>query len=204
MKSFWQWSCIFLGSFIVSGCAVGPMTSHETARTVGKGKFEGLGGLGQSGYFAKGHFGVTRRLDLGLELETLTFGARAKGTIFRQKNGWSVASAFGFGGGSDNRYYYVDGIASYFLGHWEPYGTLRYISGKADLTELRSREDATSLSFTTRKADFSYFQLMGGTRYWIDKNWLLSVEAATFLPVSTDFEVRDMLILSAAAGYRFR
>ena len=64
--------------FSLSGCAVGPLVSHETARTVGSSNSEIVGGYGQAGYVLKWNHGFGENFDLGFQYESLSVGFRAK------------------------------------------------------------------------------------------------------------------------------
>lgn len=190
-----------LGMFL-SGCAVGPLVSHETARTVGDGNHELVGGFGQAGYAFKWNYGLSDNLDLGLHYESLSIGLRSKYVFIKDEDNWSVAGALGTGASVGGSHYYGDVIASYLTGAWEPYGTIRIVHVKNDPSEFRNT-DTGQVAFTIDRIEYDYGQLMLGTRYWFDTNWLFSVEASTLFALSSGFKVDNAFILGAAFGYRF-
>lgn len=69
---------LMLTTTVLSGCAVGPLVSHETARTVGTTNHELMAGYGQAGYVIKWNYGLNENLDVGLHWESLSIGVRAK------------------------------------------------------------------------------------------------------------------------------
>ena len=89
--------CLFL-IFILSGCAVGPLAIHETARTVGKSNHELVAGYGIAGYVFKWNIGLSENWDIGLHWESLSIGLRAKYAFLQNsEKGWSLATAAGTG-----------------------------------------------------------------------------------------------------------
>lgn len=186
-----------LGLFVLtSNCALGPLVSHETARTVGESKHEMVGGLGNGGVVAKWNYGVTENFDLGLHYETLNpVGLRAKYAFLNNKEGWSLAGAFGYGSGFGSSHYYVDLMASHLVGKWEPYGTLRLVQMETDEKQIT----ILGSEFTLGRLNFNYSHLVLGTRYWFSDRWLLSMELSRIL---LDGSVSPV-IYSAALGYRF-
>ncbi len=151
-------SWIFLMSFLLSGCAIGPLVSHETARTVGKSNHELIGGYGSAGYVLKWNVGLTENLDFGVHWEFLSIGIRAKYALVNgNNNGLSLAIAGGIGESIGGSHYYGDLMASYLSGKWEPYGTLRVVHVKNDPVEFRDKDTGpwifalTRLNMTTAK-----------------------------------------------------
>lgn len=196
---------LFLNSFVfvfLSGCAVGPLVSHETARTVGDSNHELIGGYGQAGYVFKWNYGLTENLDLGLHWESLSIGIRAKYAFINNKAGWSMASAFGNGASIGGSHYYLDVVGSYLTGSWEPYGTVRVVHVKLDPVEFRSK-DTGQISFTIDRAEYDYGQLIVGTRYWLSDHWLFSIEASSLFSISSGFRAGNGVFGGASFGYRF-
>lgn len=186
----------------VSGCAFGPLVSHETARTVGESHHEIVAGYGSPGYAFKWSFGLTKNWDVGVQYESLSLGIRTKYAFLNVENGFSLAAAFGVGSSVGGNHYYGDLLASYMTGSWEPYGTLRIVHVKTDPLDFKD-ESTGNLKFTIGSAQYDYGQFMLGTRYWFTKNWLLSIEASTLFGFTSDFKVADGFLASAAFGYRF-
>jgi len=191
-----------LGFVFLSSCAVGPLVSHETARTVGNSKSELIAGAGQAGFIAKWNYGLRENLDFGVHWESLSLGIRLKYAFENNEAGWSFASSLGTGGSIGGSHYYGDLIASHKHGAWEPYTTLRVVHVKNDPIDFRD-ENTGALDFTVNKSEYDYGQFMLGTRYWFSHQWLLSVEASTLFSNSSDFKLKQNLLAGAAIGYKF-
>jgi hypothetical protein len=186
----------------LSGCAVGPLVSHETARTVGDSNHELIGGYGMAGYVVKWDYGLTKNLDLGLHWESLSIGLRAKYAFINNREGWSFATALGAGASVGGSHYYGDIIGSYLAGSWEPYGTLRLVHVKTDPLEFKDK-DTGEIDFTVPSAEYDYGQFILGTRYWISAHWLLSLEASSLFAVSSGLKIGSGVLVGGSFGYRF-
>lgn len=196
-------SFIFLlFSVFLSGCAIGPLVSHETARTVGNSNHELIGGYGQAGHILKWNYGLTENLDLGLHWESLSIGVRAKYAFINNKSGLSLASALGTGDSLGGSHYYGDIIGSYLTGSWEPYGTVRVVHVKNDPLEFKNKNTG-QVSFTIDKSEYDYGQFILGTRYWFNDHWLLSIEASSLFTISSGFKTGNSVLAGASFGYRF-
>ncbi|MBK7844059.1 MAG: hypothetical protein IPJ71_10245 [Bdellovibrionales bacterium] len=189
--------------YLCCGCAVGPLVSHETARTVGQSHHELIGGFGQAGYVLKWNYGLTDRLDWGLQWESLSIGIRGKYAVINGKDdGLSLALALGTGASVGGSHVYGDIIASYLAGSWEPYSTIRVVHVTNDPVEL-SEKDTGKILFAVSKSEYVYGQVFLGTRYWFNPRWLLSLEGSSLFSLSSGFEIENNLILGAALGYRY-
>ncbi len=186
----------------LSSCAIGPLVSHDTARTVGKSNHELIGGYGDAGYAFKWNYGLNDNLDFGLHLESLSIGLRAKYAFINNKEGWSFATALGTGSSLGGSHYYGDIVGSYLVGSWEPYGTIRLVHVTTDPLELKDT-DTGQINFVVASSEYNYGQFMIGTRYWLNQNWLLSVEASSLFTDSSDFDISKGIIAGAALGYRY-
>lgn len=194
---------IFILVVFISGCAFGPFISQETARTVGNSNHELTGGAGSSGYVFKWNYGLTDHLDLGIHLEVLSVGVRAKyAFINHNEKGWSFAAALGAGDSIGGSHSYADIMTSYLSKSWEPYSTIRVVKVKVDTFEYRSEENNDVL-FTIDKSEYQYGQFFLGTRYWINKKWFLSLEGSTFFSTTTGLEFKNTSLVGLATGYRF-
>lgn len=185
----------------LSGCAIGPIVSHETARTVGDSNHELAGGYGMAGLAFKWNYGLTENLDLGFHYESLSMGVRAKYAFINNPTGWSLASALGAGSSLGGSHYYADLIASYLVGSFEPYGTLRLVDVTSDPLEFQDTNTG-SADFTIASYRYQYGQFLLGTRYWLNENWYLSAEATNLFSVSS-VSFGNALLFGAALGYRF-
>ena len=186
----------------MAGCAVGPLVSHETARTVGHSNHEIVGGYGQAGYAFKWNYGITEDLDIGLHWESLSIGARIKYAFLNTKDSWSLAAALGTGSSVGGSHNYLDLLASNMLGSWEPYGTVRLVRVKTDPIEFRSLNTG-QVAFTISSANYEYGQAIFGTRYWFNPNWLFSAEASSLFAVGDSVRFGNNVLIGAALGYRF-
>ena len=186
----------------LSGCVIGPLVSHETARTVGESKHELMGGYGRAGYILKWNFGVAENLDFGLHWESLSIGVRAKYAFFNHEAGWSLAAALGTGTSIGGSHYYGDVIGSYLQGPWEPYGTLRVVHVKNDPMEFKDTNTG-QVAFTIPGSQYDYGQFILGTRYWMTPHWLFSLEASSLFAISSGLGIGSNLLVGGSFGYRF-
>lgn len=193
---------ILISLFIITSCAVGPLTSHETARSNGKGNHQLVGGLGNSGVALKWNYGLTENLDLGLQIESYSTGIRAKYSfINEQDKGWSLAAAAGTGVSIGGSHYYGDLMGSYLSGKWEPYTNLRIVKVEVDEMEFED-EDTGETQFTIDSARYSYGHYFLGTRYFLTENWLISGEVSTIFRLSS-VSVSNAFVYSLGLGYKF-
>lgn len=186
----------------LAACAVGPLVSHETARTVGDNNHELVGGYGQAGYVFKWNYGITDKFDIGLHWESLSIGVRVKYMFLGGGEGFSMAAAAGTGSSVGGSHYYGDLMSSWLIKRWEPYLTARFVHVKTDPVELRDK-DTGHFNFTIPSVDYDYGQFIGGARFWMTPHWLLSLEASTLFGISSGFKVDNNLFAGAAFGYRW-
>lgn len=190
-------------ALVFSSCAIGPLMSFETARTLGRGHHEFVGGYGQAGAAFKWNFGVSENLDFGLQQEAFSFGFRAKYSFINQKTaGFSFAGAVGVGGNPGGSHQYGDLLFSYLDEAWEPYGTLRVVHVNVDAVDFKD-ENTGRTTFRFPENEFTYGEAMLGTRYWFNPQWSLSVEAAKVFALSTDLTIEGDVLAGAGLGYRF-
>lgn len=190
-------------TLLLSACAVGPLVSHEPARTVGKGKVAFTGGRGAAGWVAKGNFGISEDLDMGVQWESLSLGLRLKYAFLNhQDGGFSMAAAAGTGLSLGGSHYYGDLMTSYLAGRWEPYGSVRIVHVKTDPIELRDK-DTEQVDIVVDRLSYNYGQVFLGSRFWINETWYLSGEISSLFAVSSGVHFGDGLLWGAAAGARF-
>lgn len=189
-------------NILLSACAIGPLVSHESARTVGRTNNELVGGYGNSGYIFKWNFGLADNLDLGLHWESFSIGLRVKYAFLNQSQGWSWAGALGVGESFGGNHYYGDIIGSYKADAWEPYGTVRLVHVKNDPLEIEY-ENTGIVDLTIGLREYNYGQFMLGTRYWFGPHWLLSLEASALRSFTSGVDFNDTIVVGAAFGYRF-
>ncbi len=201
MKTFCR-SVFFFLLLEVVGC-VGPLVSHETARTVGEGNSELLGGYGSAGLVINYDYGVGKDFDIGVHYETLSFGIKAKYAFVNAREaGWSWALSGGLGTTYSGTYYNLDFIGSYLVNKWEPYGTFRFVHVRTDPVDVKDNSDTTSL-FTISSVQYDYGQLIFGTRYWFTEHWLASLEISSLFSLGPGIKPGSNVLAGGAFGYRF-
>lgn len=191
-------------SVFLMGCAVGPLVSHEPARTVGDGHHDLTAGYGVAGYVLKWNYGVSENFDIGLHWESLSIGLRTKyAFINNQSGGVSLAAALGTGASVGGSHRYADIMVSHLDGRFEPYGTLRLVHVSTDRTELED-EDTGEVLFEVDKDEYQYGQVILGSRIWINERWYGSLELSTLFSMSDELDIEDgNVLVGAAFGYRF-
>jgi len=188
--------------FFSSSCAIGPLVNHETARTIGATKQELSVGYGLAGYVFKWNVGINEDFDLGVHLESLSLGVRAKYAFLNSPSGWSYSGAFGIGTSLGGSHHYADLNASYLSGKVEPYGTLRLVHVKNDPLEFRDKNTG-QVDLVISRSEYDYAQFIFGTRYWHSPKNYFSLEAGTFSSISSGLRIGSGLLFSVAAGGRF-
>ncbi|HLT21786.1 MAG TPA: hypothetical protein VKZ84_00010 [Bacteriovoracaceae bacterium] len=187
--------------FILTSCAVGPLVSHETARTVGDNNHEIIGSYGEAGVAAKWNYGLTENFDFGIQWESLSAGLRAKYAFLNFSEGFSMAVAGGAGLSEGGSHYYGDLMLSYRSGFWEPYATVRIVHVDTDPEEIED-EYTWGINFKIDEMSYEYGQVIVGSRFWLSQRWLLSVEGSSLFGFNSGFDASQNYILSAALGLR--
>jgi len=187
----------------ITGC-VGPLVSHETARTVGRSAAELTFGEGSAGTVAKFNYGVLKDLDLGIHIESLSAGVRAKyAFVNAPEGGFSFAAALGTGETFNGKYNNVDLIASLLREKWEPYGTFRFVRVDLESNELDSSDDTGLFDLKKGETIYTYGQVILGSRYWFDPHWIGSLEASSLISFSKTIDFDDNILVGAALIYKF-
>lgn len=188
--------------FFLVSCAISPLGLHETGRSVGQAKNEFIAGFGQAGYVFKWINGVTDNLDFGVQLETLSLGARLKYSIInQQKDGFSFATAAGFGVNLGGRHYYGDLIGSYLINDYEPYLGVRVTRVRVNFGNINNSNGVISENYHAN--EFSYGQIFLGFKYQLSEKINLTLEASTLSTFSSDLKVDQVVLGSLGFGYRF-
>jgi hypothetical protein len=192
-------------SFIISlsGCAFGPLYSHDTAQTVGSNRFEMVGGYGNAGMAAKATFGLMDNLDIGIHWESLSIGLKLKyAFINNHDSGLSVAGTAGIGDSFGGVYYTAAGSISYLTNEFEPYFMLRgvYVNYNSSNSSNSSVSvNGSSLNLPEYTYSYSYLEPVLGSRLWLTPgHFFLSAEVGGIVIGSGAFA-----IASGALGYRF-
>lgn len=196
--------CLAAAAFLfTSACAFGPLYNQETGRTVGKRNVEITGGYGVAGYVLKWNAGILDDFDIGLQLESLSVGLRAKyAFIHAREHGFSAAAALGIGSSLGGNHYYGDLIGSYLAGAFEPYGSLRLVHVKTDPIEFKDK-DTGDVTVVVDRASYDYGQAFLGSRVWFNKKVYLSIEASKLFAVTKGVKFGDGVLVGAALGARF-
>lgn len=192
-----------IATSLLSACAFGPLVTHETARTVGRGNHEVLGGYGNAGYVIKWNAGITDDADLGIQLESLSIGLRGKYAFVNNERGFSFAAAAGLGSSIGGSHYYGDLLGSYKNAWWEPYTTFRYVHVKTDPIEVKDKDPDGPFDFTISSYQYDYGQLFLGNRFWLTEKWILSVEASSIVLHSSGVDLSKVIVVGAAMGVKF-
>jgi hypothetical protein len=188
---------------LLSSCAVGPLTHHETARTVGDTHHEISAGLSPAGHALKWNYGATHNIDFGLQIESFSAGGRVKWAIRnRPLHGLSVALAFGSGLSIGGRHSYLDLTTSYSGLKWgEP-----YLSARATMllqsTLVTGSYSTGNIQFTASATTYQYVQYFVGNRFWISDRYYLGIEGSTFQFLS-GLTSTSKYLLSATLGLRY-
>lgn len=190
-------------SLFLSGCAVGPLVLHETARSVGDNASEFVAGYGQAGYMLKWNYGVTQNFDFGIHWESLSFGVRGKYSFINGRSGGlSAAAAIGAGSSLGGNHHYGDLMVSYLTGMFEPYATARFVQVSTDPVEFRNA-DTGQTAFTVSSAQYNYGQFIVGSRFWFGPNWMLSLEGANFFSIGDGVKISGGGFFGLGLGYRY-
>ncbi|MFA7614086.1 MAG: hypothetical protein WCY48_07595 [Candidatus Caldatribacteriota bacterium] len=190
-----------LSLLLLTGCAVGPLVSHETARSVGDNNHEFVGSYGEAGVAFKWNYGLLEDLDIGIQWESLSSGLRAKYSFLNFSEGYSMAIAGGAGLSVGGSHYYGDLLLSYRSGFWEPYVTGRIVHVDTDPDEFDG-DNSWGINFKVDEMSYEYGQFIAGSRFWLGQNWLISVEASSLFGFNSGFKASQNYILSAALGLR--
>ncbi|MBI2712537.1 MAG: hypothetical protein HYX41_06775 [Bdellovibrio sp.] len=190
---------LFIG-FGASGCAFGPIYSHETARTVGAGKGEFTGGFGNGGYLIKADVGLIENLDIGFHWESLSIGGKIKYAFLNNREaGLSLSGTLGAGTSFGGSYYAATATVSYLAGIWEPYLALRgtYVAYSSSSGSLSL--NGSSLNLPQFGYSYAYCEPILGTRVWLYQQHLY-FSAELGVPITL---LGGVFVGSAGLGYRF-
>lgn len=188
--------------FFLTSCAVGPLVSHETARTVGDNKHEFVGSYGDAGVALKWNYGLTKNFDFGIQWESLSMGIRAKYAFLNYSEGFSMAIAGGTGFSAGGDHYYGDLMLSYRSGFWEPYITGRIVHVDTDPQEFDG-DTSWGIQFDIDSMSYEYGQFIIGSRFWFNENFMFSVEGSTFFGFDSGFTSSQNYLFSGALGLKF-
>lgn len=188
--------------FLLSGCAIAPLTGGLTAPPLEKGKLQVDGSF--TGYkksdgdatllvpSARVLYGLTEKLTIGglTELKTLSAIGR-----------WSFCDNLALAGMvtyfAHELSYTLGPIVSARFGDFEPYASFRYHLVNADRTDL----DA---SFFTQPTNvrFTFFSTYGGLRYWITPLVAVGGEATYLLnPGTGEFRRQAFYTFTLTFGF---
>lgn len=190
-----------------SSCALGPLISHETARTLGTGNHEFTGSLGTYGLGFRWGYGISENFDLSANVESTSFSARGKYAFLNNhQGGWSLALAGGGGYSSlfPADFFHVDLMASYLRDSFEPYLNLRVV--RVHLRELEFESEdrlLDAIEYAFRRQTFTYVQPILGARYWMNPRWAWSVEASSLAAIDSTVDIQSSILFGLGLSYRF-
>ena len=150
----------------------------------------------------KWNYGLGKNFDFGAQMESLSMGIKAKYAFLNQSEGWSMALGLGYGTGVESDHFYGDFHTSFKTGPVEPYMTVRYVQVHTDKEDIDDHKSG-NIHFNIDSLKFQYGQFMIGTRFWLTRHWLFSVEGSTFFGASDGLKISDTYFFNAALGYRF-
>ncbi|MCB0415008.1 MAG: hypothetical protein KDD50_11785 [Bdellovibrionales bacterium] len=188
---------------LFSGCALGPILSHDNGRSLGDSNGSiGLNVTNQGYYALKASYGFDENLDIGVELEALALGLRGKYSFINQENGYSTAVVGGLGTTLGGSYYYVQSANSYRTGKWEPFGSLRITKvsySASDITDANTGDILTSYPASS----FTYGTIFIGSKYHFSEKFNLSLELSSFIAMESGLTFANSVMPSLGLGVGF-
>ncbi len=190
-------------SIALSSCALGPLMSHDTARSLGEGVAAvDLAGTAINGMVKTG-IGVTDNLDLGAQLEVFSFGLRAKYSLLNNREqGLSFALAGGTGWSHGGTHRYADIIGSYKINDFEFYSTARFVHASNTEKDFKDANTGQSV-FVIAQRDYDYKQYIFGIRYWITDKILFDIEGTKISFDDKEIKFESPMQYGAGLGFRF-
>lgn len=184
----------------LASCALGPLTLNETGRTAGRGGNEMTGGYGNAGHSLKWNHGFTDDLDLGVQVETFSYGGRIKYALLQPdketSHGLALAVAGGAGFSFGGRHYYGDFIGSYLFRWFEPYSGVRMVHVHTDATDINSG----SINLQIPAYDYNYGQAFLGSRFWLSRTAYLTLEFSDLFAVTSGVKFGEYFLINAGIG----
>lgn len=174
------------------------MATNFTGRSLGKGNigFDGgaivYGSVVPSLKFA---FGATQKLDVGLQLDSLSAGIFGKYSFINGiERGFSLAGFAAAGACIGGYYFYTGPVISVKSGMFEP-----YLAARINLVHFGQAFDYDDEWIDL--GGYSYFQFTLGNIFWIGKRLGLAIEATAF---SGNFYSVDMDNLMVYGGLKIK
>lgn len=188
---------------VVSGCAIGPLLSHDVGRSMGDGNHDIklMGSTGELWGF-KYDYGLTDNFDIGFQWEALSAGIKLKyAWLNNQKSGMSIGTSLGTGTSFGGSYYNGALLLSYRSKYFEPFASVRYTKVESDETDLKDA-DTGELFVTIPSIEYDYTQAFVGTKIWFASWFGLSLEAGSFI-ASGDVKFDTNVFYSVALEFAF-
>ncbi len=187
----------------LNACAFGPLALNESAKPLGKDKNELSGAYGTYGYAFRWHHGVTDRLDLGIQLESLSFGIKAKYNFLETSDNVFLSGGIGAGISMFGNYKNLDILLSKQFSKVDLYSGFRLNFINTDATEFND-EDTGELQFTVDANNYTYGHLFFGAKYLASDKWTFNLETSYLISTDSnfDFESNGMLI-GIGTAYQF-
>lgn len=166
----------------MSGCAVAPLLTQKSGRSLGKNNWvTELSVLPSLG--ASLNYGVTEDLDIGVLIESqlgTVYSLYGKYSFVNNEKKWSVAlggGAFMGVGFGESSGFFLGPIVSYKADSVEPYLNLRYnyVSWKPGiLTSDEQSDSLIKLSDWLSDINFSYVQADFGINFWVSEKFAIT------------------------------
>jgi len=162
---------------LASACALAPVSTNFTGRSLGSGKVGLDGGAVAAGsgiFYGRLAVGLGPNMDFGAQYDMLSAGLFAKYSIINNRaSGFSLAG-FGGAGIAVNGYYVYGGPAlSFKAGMIEPYFAAR-------INWVHYGENKSSSGFDISAGDYSYLQFTAGSVLWFSQAVGLNAEFSYF------------------------
>jgi len=162
---------------LASACALAPISSNFTGRSLGSGTVGLDGGavVAGSGMFAaRLAIGLGPNLDFGAQYDTLSAGLFAKYSLINNRDSGFSLAGFAGGGVAVNGYYIYGGPSlSFKAGIFEPYFVGRF-------NWVHYGENKSSSGFDITAGDFNYLQFTAGSVLWFSRAVGINAEISYF------------------------
>lgn len=185
----------------LTSCAIGPLALNETARSTGAGHHALSASFGSTDYALKWNYGLSQNLDIGVQVENLSQGIRAKYSLLNQSEGSSVAIAGGTGLSMGGNHHYLDAIYSTRANWFEPYLAYRFMWVNSDSKEFKS-SDTDEKILRIDRDNYRYGQFFLGTRLNFSENFYGSIELSSFHSLA-EVKVSPELFYNFGLGFKF-
>ncbi len=192
--------------FLICSCAIAPLTSTYSARSLGKGNMS-LDATFYPILASNFVYGVGENTDVGIvaEVQLSYLGSIwVKHSFKNNSQKHSLAAMAGIFSGADatnSHGYYFGPVYSYRSSKWEWYTSLKYNQVFWDGQTILNDDDRDYLfsSFETDDEDFGYLQANLGIKYYFGQNFYANAGAIIF----SNFDEGSSGVPHLALGWDF-